>query len=42
MSHGLTVMVLTYFFILNFDKPSELLYDAEAFKVADDEHVMML
>jgi hypothetical protein len=43
MSHGLTFIVLTYFFLSNFDKPSELSYeDADAYKVADEEHVMML
>jgi hypothetical protein len=42
MSHGLTVMVAIYFFILNFDKPLESNLDPEAYKVADHEHVMML
>jgi len=35
MSHGLTFMVLAYFFILNFDKPSVALGEAQ-FKIVDE------
>lgn len=35
-------MVGVYYFILNFDKPSEADLEPEKYKIADHEHVMRL